>query len=123
MEILFKDQKFYFRYFCPRLDTLLLPFQQSLGDDGKKSTVTEIKTEGLLEGVFDLADKDNDYLFYRDQIMNKGTQHISFFIREGGLPHVNFLCSDSMQGPVAVSMWQDENRQRYVSLIRTAKVR
>jgi hypothetical protein len=26
----------------------------------------------LLDGVFDLADADNDYIYYKDQIVNKG---------------------------------------------------
>jgi len=60
----------------------------------------------IMDGVFDLADKDNDYLYYKDQIM-KG-------------PHVNFLCSDSPIGPVVASYYDDILHQKYVSLYRTS---
>src|SRR5690242_17613671 len=35
--------------------------------------VAEIKVDGVVEGVFDLSDKDSDYLFYKDRFFNKGT--------------------------------------------------
>jgi len=50
--------------------------------DSNSSKIAEKETElpNLLEGVFDLSDKDNDYLFYKDQIMNKGS-HVNFFMQ------------------------------------------
>jgi hypothetical protein len=59
----------------------------------------------LLEDVFDLSGKDNDFLFYRDSIMNKGQ-------------NMNFLCSDSNQGPIAISIFDDNQNERYISLVR-----
>jgi len=83
--------------------------EQAVGDNEDSDIVVEIKKENLLDGVFDLAEKDNDIRFYRDEIMNKVP------------PHVNFLCVDSNWGPVAVSIYQDILKDRYISLIRTAK--
>jgi len=76
---------------------------------GSSSKVAEKETElpNLLEGVFDLSDKDNDYLFYKDQIMNKGS-------------HVNFLCNDSPLGPMCVSYYDDRPNQTYVALSRSS---
>jgi len=78
--------------------------------DNDEVHVTDVSLPGLLDGVFDLADRDNDFKYYRDEIMSRGP-----------IPHVNFLCADSVSGPVAVSIWQDELNERYISLVRTAK--
>lgn len=112
-----------------------------------------LENPNLLEGVFDLAYRDNDFVFYRDHIVNKGK--ISFIIDVNNFRkksvlaksidnssiiifynfqfcfaillvlgnHVNFLCSDSPIGPVVTSYYDDAPNRTYVALSRTAQVR
>eukprot|EP01117_Protostelium_nocturnum_P011878 TRINITY_DN4336_c0_g1_i1.p1 TRINITY_DN4336_c0_g1~~TRINITY_DN4336_c0_g1_i1.p1 ORF type:complete len:391 (+),score=147.53 TRINITY_DN4336_c0_g1_i1:191-1363(+) len=59
--------------------------------------------------VFDVTDKDNDFLYYRDQILPKSVQN-----RENV---VELLCSDSSKGPFSVSIALDNGSA--LCLIRT----
>jgi len=104
-------------------DSISLPTSNSsLSISSGKSEVTttsqqtiSYKTAGkdllenpkILDGVFDLADADNDYVYYKDQIVNKGA-------------HVNFLCAESLVGPVIVSYFDDVPNKTYVALSRTS---
>jgi len=78
-------------------------------EKGKKKIALNIidspLAEDVLEEVFDVSGKDNDFIFYRDQIMNRGE-------------HMNFLCVDSPQGPIAISVYQENMSKLYVALIR-----
>mmetsp|Transcript_6577 Transcript_6577/g.9130 ORF Transcript_6577/g.9130 Transcript_6577/m.9130 type:complete len:399 (+) Transcript_6577:133-1329(+) len=60
--------------------------------------------EDILDGVFDLS--DSDYVFYRDHILAKGSNH-------------HYVCADSPSGPYVISVAHDESKQSYVSLVRS----
>jgi len=62
--------------------------------------------QDYLEGVFDISDADNDFLYYRDEILSKNNGAESF----------EFLCMDSSRGPVSISL--KRAGQCYTLLIR-----
>lgn len=76
---------------------------EGLGQDGSDPALAKCDIPNLREGVFDLS--DNDMIYFRENFMNK--------------PHFNFLCSESPQGPMSVSITRDEPTDTYKAIIRT----
>jgi len=74
---------------------------EGIGDEPPREAKCDV--EGLLDGVFDLS--DNDMVYYRDHFMNKA--------------HMNFLCPESPQGPLAVSIVKEETSNTYKSITRS----
>lgn len=66
--------------------------------------------ETFLQGVFDITGQDNDFLYYRDDILEKSST----------CECIEMLCGDSPSGPVSISLKKD--KQEYNCLIRTIKV-
>ncbi|PRP82173.1 RapGAP/RanGAP domain-containing protein [Planoprotostelium fungivorum] len=65
--------------------------------------------ETFLQGVFDITGQDNDFLYYRDDILEKSST----------CECIEMLCGDSPSGPVSISLKKD--KQEYNCLIRTIK--
>lgn len=68
--------------------------------------------QDYLEGVFDITDADNDFLYYRDDIRGNISE---------GQAQFELLCSDSSNGPVSVSIRR--SGQIFALLLRLDKVR
>jgi hypothetical protein len=85
--------------------------------------IRDIDMGTLLDGLFDITETDNDYKFYREEIKEKGIWMTTYALLVLGTPnHINLLCSDTICGPVSISIRIDHNNKQYVGLVRTAQV-
>jgi hypothetical protein len=88
----------------------------------------------LIDDVFDLEGKDNDYKFYQTKFFNQGATSLPIhasplsdeLITCVCLPcaeHHTLLCKDSEVGPCCVSLIHNPAKGRYRALVRTPQVR